>query len=232
MPVRPADKIQLNGQLVWLVGGTGLYIRAFLHGIIEGGAADLALREQLEKEAAEARQAGDAELLHRRLREKDPEAAEKIHPNDERRLIRALELHGRGQGGASALRKEHQFQETPYRSLYVALDPGVALLDERINQRCQHMIDSGLLQELREVYDRGYSADLPALQSIGYRHLAPVAAGSETLRNALAAMQRDTRRFARRQRTWLRAIKEAHWHHPEDESLLERRLKDFLAVAK
>jgi len=179
-----AAQVHGRGAPVLLVGGTGLYIRAFLHGLVsEGGAADPALRARLEAEHARAVAGGDPGRLHRRLGELDPDSAARIHPHDLRRVVRALEIL------------------------------------ERTGR---------LLQEVRDLYDRGYGPELRPLQSIGYRHMAPVAAGSDTLANALRAMQRDTRRFARRQRTWFRGVPEAQWHHPGDLPGVAKAVEEFL----
>lgn len=221
--------IHARGRVALVVGGTGLYIRALLEGLLDQGGADRELREQLEREHAQAVAAGDSERLHRRLIEKDPDAAARIHPNDLRRIIRALELVGRAGVGASALRGAHGFADRPYRVLHLALDPGVEALDARTDARCAEMIERGLLREVRAVLDRGYSPKLHALQAIGYRHVIPVAEGIDTLTNALESMQRDTRRFARRQRTWIRGVREAIVLHPDDEDSLVRCVEGFLS---
>jgi len=96
------------------------------------------------------------------------------------------------------------------------VDPGREALAERIDRRCRAMIDAGLLQEVRRLRERGYGPELRPMQSIGYRHIQPVVDGSDTLINALAAMQADTRRFARRQRTWLRRVEDVHWLDPRN----------------
>jgi tRNA dimethylallyltransferase len=183
--------------------------------VLGGAAPDPELREALEREHAKALEAGDPELLHRRLAEVDAEAAERIHPNDLRRTIRALEIAQQG-GLASDRRRAHGFGDRPYRSLHLALDPGREILNERIERRCSEMIDAGLLQEVRELREQGYGPELASMQSIGYRHMEPVVAGSDTLANALVAMQRDTRRFARRQRTWLRGVPDCIWLDPSE----------------
>jgi tRNA dimethylallyltransferase len=210
-----AARIHDRGKLVVLTGGTGLYIRVFLEGLITDVAPDPELREALEHEHASAVEAGDPECLHRRLEEIDPEAAARIHANDLRRTIRALEI-ARGGSLASDRRRTHGFGDRPYRVLHLALDPGREVLNERIDRRCSEMIDAGLLQEVRDLRERGYGPELPSMQSIGYRHLQPVVAGSDTLANALTAMQRDTRRFARRQRTWLRKVPDCVWLDPSE----------------
>jgi tRNA dimethylallyltransferase len=226
-----AAEIQRRGKLVLLVGGTGLYIRAFLEGLLDAGEADPELRAQLEREHARALEQGDPERLHRRLRELDPAAARSIHPRDLRRTLRALEICLRSGIPASQQRREHGFADRPYRSLHLAIDPGRAALDVRIDAYCREMIERGLLQEVRSLRDRGYGPELRPMGALGYRHMQPVVEGRATLADALASMQRDTRGFARRQRTWLRKVPEALWMHPGDRELILKSVEAFLRDA-
>src|SRR5262245_8985491 len=225
-----AAEIWRRGRLPLLVGGTGLYIRAFLEGLLDGGEADPALREELEREHAQALAQSDPERLHRRLRELDPETARATHPRDLRRTLRGLEICLRSGAPASERRREHGFADRPYRALHLAVDPGRAALDARIDAYCREMIDRGLLQELRSLRDRGYGPELRPMGAIRYRHLQPVVEGRATLADALAEMQRDTRRFARRQRTWLRKVPEALWMHPEDRDQVLKSVEAFLGA--
>lgn len=228
---RVVAEIHARGRLPLLVGGTGLYIRAFLHGLVETGAADPALRERLEREQREAAERGDPERLHRRLAELDPEAADSIHPNDVRRTVRALEILEQSRTAASEVRRAHGFEDRPYRSLHLCVDPGREALAERIDRRCERMIESGLLQEVRALRQRGYAPELRPMQAIGYRHVQPVVDGADTLANALEAMKADTRRFARRQRTWIRKVPDAVWVDPADRAGIEKRVAEFLRAA-
>jgi tRNA dimethylallyltransferase len=223
-----AAEIHGAGKLVMLVGGTGLYIRAFLEGLIATGGADREFRDRLENEHARAVKQGDGLKLYRRLGQQDPRAAAAIHPNDLRRIIRALEIVQSCGREASRVREEHAFQESPYQTLHLALDPGREIVNQRIERRCQAMIDDGLLQEVRRLREMGYGAGLRPMQAIGYRHINPVVDGSDTLSNAVTAMQTDTRRFARRQRTWLRKVAEARWLDPRDGDSIHREVEDFL----
>ena len=118
--------------------------------------------------------------------------------------------------------------DEPYRVLHLALDLPVAELDVRIDERCVRMVEGGLLQEVRSLVERGYGPELRPLQAIGYRHMWPVEQGTDTLANALPAMQRDTRRFARRQRTWLRGVPEAVWMDPRDEDAVIKAVEALL----
>jgi tRNA dimethylallyltransferase len=223
-----AARIHGCGRLVLLTGGTGLYIRSFLEGLVAGGGADPELRAALESEHAQAVAAGHPTRLHEKLAARDPESARSIHPHDLKRIIRALEIAEQGRGSASARRRAHGFAERPYRVLHLALDPGREALDLRIDAYCRHMIDAGLLREVRELLERGYGFDLRPMQAIGYRHMKPVVEASDILANALVAMKHDTRRYARRQRTWLRKVPEALWMHPDQRDAIFEAAEVFL----
>jgi tRNA dimethylallyltransferase len=161
----------------------------------------------------------------------DLDAAERIHPNDLHRIIRALEIVAGTGAPASSLRAAHGFDDRPYRTLHLALDPGRERLNERIDRRCCQMIDAGLLREARALREAGYGPELRPLRAIGYRHMAAVVDGHDTLASALPEMQRDTRRFARRQRTWLRKVEGVLWFDPEDEEEILATVERFLTSA-
>ena len=220
--------LHARGKRVFLTGGTGLYIRAIVEGLLSGAPADPGLREELEAEHDLAFREGDPLRLHRRLAGADPVAAAKIHPNDLRRVIRALEIHAQSGQTASKLREDHGFCERRYRVLHLALDPGRKELAARIDRRCRAMLDDGLLQEVRALRRLGYGPELRPMQSIGYRHMNTVADGHDTLEGALESMQRDTRHFARRQRTWLRKVEDVHWVNPAQDEQLTRLAAEFL----
>ena len=112
------------------------------------------------------------------------------------------------------------------------LDPGRSALDARIDARAAAMIEAGLLQECRALREAGYGPELRPMQAIGYRHLMAVVDGQDTLENALAGMRRDTRHFARRQRTWFRAVPDAVWITPDDPRAIEARVRSFLEAGE
>jgi len=223
-----AAGIHARGRVVLLTGGTGLYIRAFLEGLLAGGEANAELRAELEDEQARAAAASDPERLYRRLLELDEPAAAGIHPRDVRRTLRALEICLRSGAPASECRRAHGFADRPYRTLHLAIDPGRAELDPRIDAYCADMIERGLLQEVRSLRARGFGPQLRPMGALGYRHMQPVLEARATLVSALAEMQRDTRRFARRQRTWLRKVPEALWTHPGDRDSIYALVESFL----
>lgn len=223
-----AAAIHGRGRLVVLVGGTGLYIRAFLDGLIETGEARPGLRARLEAEHERAVAEGDPGRLHRRLSKLDADAADEIHRNDARRTIRALEILEQSGQTASRMREAHAFRDRPFRVLHLSIDPGRERLHARIDARAQAMIDAGLLREVRDLRERGYGPELKPMQAIGYRHIQPVADGSDTLANALEAIRKDTRQFARRQRTWIRAVPEVETFDPDDRAAVFARIERFL----
>jgi tRNA dimethylallyltransferase len=223
-----AAAIAERGRLPLLVGGTGLYIRAFLEGLPAGVGSDEEVRARLEAEQDEALRAGDPGRLHRRLRQLDAEAGERIHPNDLRRTMRALELHALTGRLPSEVRREHA-PDHSHRALYLVLDPGRDALVRRIDLRCEQMIQRGLLQEVRNLREEGYGPELPSMQAIGYRHMEAVVRGEDTLASVLPRMQHDTRQFARRQRTWFRAVKDAEWVHPDRVEEIAGRAKSFVS---
>jgi tRNA dimethylallyltransferase len=223
-----AADIHARGKLVVLTGGTGLYIRAFLEGLAEVGPANPELRKRMEDDHARALAEGDPTRLHRRLAEIDPEAAGRIHPNDLVRTMRALEIAEVSGQTLTTHHRAHSGDAGHFRSLHLAIDPGRDLVRERIDRRCEAMIETGLLQEVRQLRNRGYGPELRPMQAIGYRHINPVVDGRDTLANALTELQRDTRRFARRQRVWLRAVEDVHWMDPGQPDAIDQAVEKFL----
>jgi tRNA dimethylallyltransferase len=207
------EDIQSRNKRAIVCGGTGLYIKALTHGLFVGPSADPGLRRRLSQERA----AGGGQLLHERLARFDSAAARRIHPNDWQRIIRALEVYELTGRSMSAWQKEHAFNETRFDTLKLGLDRDRNELYQLINQRCERMIQEGLIDEVRGLVARGYSLGLKALRSVGYRHAGFFLTGAMTLEAALSLMQRDTRRLAKRQLTWFRGDKEIHWFHPESD---------------
>jgi tRNA dimethylallyltransferase len=224
--------IHARGRVPFVAGGSGLYIRALLEGLSVGVGRSPELRAELEAEDERARAAGDPTRLHRRLAEIDPTTAGALHPNDRVRIVRALELHAATGVAPSLLqRRARERASAGWRVLQLALDPGPEALARRIDRRCEEMIAGGLLQEVRKLRDLGYGPELPSMRAIGYRHMQPVVDGLDTLVNVVEEMKRDTRRFARRQRTWLRGVREVEWLAPEPLEALVQRVKRFLEEA-
>jgi tRNA dimethylallyltransferase len=200
--------IRARGRWPLLVGGTGLYLRALLDGLSPLPPADPALRQQLRAEAA----SGGPESLHRRLAALDPATAARLHPRDLVRLMRALEIALLTGQAPSALRGRRLGpRATPYRALVIGLTMAREGLYARLDARVDRMLADGLLQEVEALLAAGYAPGLPAMQGIGYRHLVPVLEGRVPLPEAVHAMKRDTRRYAKRQWTWFGRDDRVRW---------------------
>ena len=206
------DEIRGRGRAVLVVGGTGLYIKALRYGLFPGPPRDGALRAELEAE-------DDAEpgRLHRRLGELDPPTAARVHPHDRVRLVRALEVQHLTGRALSAWQDEHGFREEAMPMRVIGLRCDRARLRARLAARCQQMVEAGLMEEIRGLWARGYSRDLPILQTIGYRELGAVVAEETSLAEGLAAMTRATTQLAKRQLTWFRADGTVHWFDADTE---------------
>ncbi len=203
--------IQARGKRVLLVGGTGLYLKALRFGLAAAPPADAGLRQSLA--ALETNVPG---ALHSRLTRVDPAAAARLHPHDRVRVIRALEVCELTGRPLSAWQAEHGFRAPQLTCRVVALRSERAALYAQLDARCRRMLEAGLVAEVRELWARGYGAELPPLRSIGYREVGAHLRGECDLDTALRDMQRATRRFAKRQLTWFRADPTVEWMSPDE----------------
>jgi tRNA dimethylallyltransferase len=200
-------EIDARGKLPILVGGTGLYVRAITDSLdFTEASIDRAFREMLQREAEEK----GVESLHARLAQVDPPTARRLHPNDVRRVIRALEVyHLTGKPMSEAY--EEAPEEPKYRMLMIGLTADRAWLYERINQRVDRMIEQGLVDEVKRLLRQGYHKNLTAMQAIGYKEIIDYLEGRMSLEEAIEEVKRGTRRFAKRQLSWFRREKRMHW---------------------
>lgn len=203
MADRAIAEITARSRPVLVVGGTLLYVRALLRGLQRTPAPDPALRAALD--------ALSIEEVRRRLAERDPASADRIHHHDRLRLQRALEITLQSGTPASRLRAEHGFRRPRYPARLLALVPPRATLGSRIADRVDRMLASGLLDETRWLLDRAAGANLAPLRALGYRHAAAHLRGEMSLAEAAARCKRDTRAFARRQLAWLRTEPEVRY---------------------
>jgi tRNA dimethylallyltransferase len=201
------SEIRSRGRLPILAGGTGLYVRAvrMAYQFLEGSEADPELRARLQAEE-ETHGTGH---LHRRLSEIDPAAAAKLHPNDSRRIIRALEVWERT-GTRISETQTAETAELRYDDLFVALNMERERLYDRIDQRVDLMMAEGFLEEVEGLM-AAYPPGLTSLTTLGYRELIQYRRGLSTLDEALHLIKRNTRRFAKRQLTWFRRETDLHW---------------------
>jgi tRNA dimethylallyltransferase len=189
-----------TGSVPIVVGGTGLYIRALMRGLFHGPPADIELRDRLLQQEIQ----GGEGTLYAELVRVDPEAAVKIHPNDLRRTIRALEVYYLRDRAISDFQREHGFNDQPYRFRLLFLTRERSELYPRIEQRVEQMIADGLETEVRALREQGYRPDLPSMQGLGYKHFMDHFSGRTSRDEAIALLKRDTRRYAKRQFTWFR----------------------------
>jgi tRNA dimethylallyltransferase len=210
---------------IFVVGGTGLYLKALTRGLFRGPAGDSKLRLALHKKA----EMRGNEVLYRELQELDPEAASRIHPHDRFRITRALEVYSLGKKPISLFQKEHGFQENHYEVLKVGLQCERDELYRRIECRVDQMIERGWVDEVQTLLNRGYAPGLKSMRSLGYKNIVSYLSGGLTLEQAIILTKRDTRRYAKRQITWFKADPEIIWLPVNQKNLvsIQRAIEDF-----
>ena len=203
------EKIYTRGHIPILVGGTGFYIQALLKEVdFTESHGELPIRKQLEEKAAT--EEGAAEL-YRELSEVDPASAETIHPNNVKRVIRALEYYHETGQKISEHNEEQKQKESPYCSAYFVLNDERSILYDRIDRRVDQMICDGLVDEVFRLKEMGYTRDLVSMQGLGYKEILDHLEGRCSLEEAVYRIKRDTRHFAKRQITWFKREKEVIW---------------------
>ncbi len=215
-----------RGKIPIIVGGTGFYIQALLYDI------DFSRHEEEEeyrKELYELSETKGKEFLHGLLKEVDPEYAESVHYNNVKKVIRALEYHKETGKKMSAHNEEQQKKESPYNFAYFVLNHERSILYDRINKRVDLMMDQGLLEEVRNLVEQGYTRDLISMQGLGYKEFFDYFEGKASLESVVEKIKMETRRFAKRQLTWFRREKEVIWidkgEYTDDSAILEDMMK-------
>jgi tRNA dimethylallyltransferase len=210
------EEILAKGKIPVVEGGTGLYIRALMDGLFSGPGADHTYRKQLKALAGKQ----DNDYLYRELTRVDPISAARLHPKDEIRIIRALEIyHQTGQPASYWHTKPSPASLYEYK-IYGLNCPREQLY-ERINRRVERMFEAGLLEEVKHLLDMGYKKEMNSMQSLGYRHILAYLRGDYDLKQALSLMKRDTRRYAKRQLTWFRRDSRIFWFDLSLETAIE-----------
>ncbi len=200
-------EIHRRGRRVFIVGGTGLYLRALLEGLVDAPAMDDAVRRELEE--LSARIGGERMLAQ--LAAADPATAARLHPNDLVRIVRALEVHRQTGRPVSSYREEHGFGGRYFNALKFGLQVERQELYRRVEARVDRMLAEGFIDEVRRLLHAGYGPGLKAMRAIGYKEIAAFLHGDCPLDEAVRLMKRDTRRYAKRQLTWFRADREIIW---------------------
>ncbi len=223
------EDIYKRGKLPILVGGTGFYIQAVLNGIdFKEAKEDNAYRDSLLIQAAEK----GADYLHDQLKKVDPEAAKAIHPNNVKRVIRALEYHNQTGDLISAHNEEQKQKDSPYNFCYFVLNRDRKVLYDGINKRVDLMVEEGLVDEVKSLLDKGCTGNMVSMQGLGYKEIISYINGSCSLSEAINSIKQETRHFAKRQITWFKREKEVIWVQKEDYQDDEDILKALLSQIK
>ncbi|HTP63961.1 MAG TPA: tRNA (adenosine(37)-N6)-dimethylallyltransferase MiaA [Geobacteraceae bacterium] len=214
-----------RGRTVFIAGGTGLYIKALLQGLVDSPSGAGSVRRELEEKA----RTFGSEALLRELAQVDPVTAGRLHPNDLVRIVRALEVYRLTGRPISRERSEHGFAGDYYRTLKIGLTMERGELYERIDRRVDGMIAAGLEGEVRTLLGRGFSPRLKALRAIGYRQMCAYLSGEYGLDEAIRLIKRDTRHYAKRQLTWFKTDNEIYWvEYSENFASICEHVIDFL----
>jgi tRNA dimethylallyltransferase len=221
--------ISARGHLPIIAGGTGFYLRALLDGLFEGPSRDQPLRDRLA--ARETRRRGS---LHRLLTRFDSQAAAKIHPHDVPKVTRALEVCLLSRRPVTELYRQGRDRLRGYRALKLGLLPDREALNQRLDERCRAMFQGGLEDEVRRILAMGFPSVKP-FEALGYKQALQSIRGELTPREALFYAQRNTRRYAKRQITWLRKETGIEWlrgfgESPEIRDFAIRRVQEFLTA--
>lgn len=208
MASKAAKEIQDKGKIPILVGGTGFYIQSILYDI------DFTLAEDLSdyrKELSLIAQNKGNEYLHRMLEEADPVSANKIHANDTKRVIRALEYYKQTGECISSHNEEEGAKESPYNYCYFVLTDDRKVIYDRINIRVDKMIEKGLVEEVMALKNQGLNCDYVSMKGLGYKEILDYLDGRITLDEAIYIIKRDSRHFAKRQLTWFKRERDVIW---------------------
>lgn len=200
------QEINKKGKNVLITGGTGLYLNSLIYNMdFAKSNANNEIREKLEQELAE----NDIDYMHEKLRGLDEEAANRIHKNNTKRVIRAIEVCMSGQK-MNDFSKDLRYNEK-YKPIIIVLNRDREVLYQRINKRVDIMLENGLLDEVKELLKMGYTKDMISMQGIGYKEMIKYLDGEYTYDEAIEIIKRDSRRYAKRQLTWFKRYQDAKW---------------------
>jgi tRNA dimethylallyltransferase len=222
-----ADFGQLS-KIPLVVGGTGLYIKALTRGLFKGPGPNIQIRQHLKQKVREK----GLSHLYLELQEIDPQAAQKIHPHDEQRIIRALEVYYQAGIPISILQRNKTSSPLPSPILILGLKREMNDLYQKIEARIDRMFQEGLVEEVENLLAQNYSEDLNALNAIGYRDVIAYLRGKQTLETTKYLFKRDTRRLAKRQMTWFRKEEQVRWYDLTGSNMKDMKYKEVLAKIK
>jgi tRNA dimethylallyltransferase len=201
------ERLYRDCRLPLVVGGTGLYVRTLLKGLCDAPQADPIMREALRQEAEDQ----GYDRLYARLVDVDPVIAARLHPRDESKVIRALEVYQLSGRRMSEFQQEHGFAERPFAALMIGLNRDRDVLYRRIEGRIDWQLAHGLIEETKQLLAQGYQRDSAAMKGLGYRQVAEHLAGEYDAAEMVRRFKRDTRHFSKRQMTWFRKEPGIQW---------------------
>lgn len=216
-------EIYSRGKIPFLVGGTGLYIRAVIRDISFPPKVDEIYRKIIKERIIRE----GLESVYKELCKVDPMTASKLSPNDEIRITRALEVYYATGKPISFYRRGIDLDYPEYEVTYLVLNPPRDILYKRIEERVDKMIQLGLIDETKRLLDMGYSAELPSLQTLGYREIIKYLKGMYSLESAIEEIKKETRRYAKRQLTWFRNEKKTRLITPEEAEDVFREISRY-----
>jgi tRNA dimethylallyltransferase len=215
------EDIKRRNVPVIAVGGTALYIKALLYGLFEGPAADFSIRAELQSQA----QDGGLEKLYLQLVKADPAAADRIHPNDSKRIIRALEVYKITGKPISCFQQQFKAEKTLHDWTIIGLNRQKTDVSHRINKRTKNIIEAGFADEVRALLAEEKPLSQQARGAIGYAEMIDYLAGKITLEEATELIKKNTRRLAKNQRTWFKTFRNVNWLDIEPQEPTEKILE-------
>ena len=219
LAVKAIKDIHQGGKIPLFTGGTGLYLNVLLEGIFADAGKDEALRRELYNQA----EISGSAYLHRKLQEVDPESALRIHPNDAKRIIRALEVHKLTGKPISELRKKRKGLSAKYEVIVFGLNKKREDLYKDIDRRVDEMFERGLVNEVKKLLTGNLS--LTCRQAIGIREIRDYLEGKHDLEQAKDLLKKNTRNYAKRQLTWFRKDKRIIWLDADNQRIINRMVK-------
>lgn len=219
------DELLLDNKIPVIVGGSGLYVNSLIYDLDFGNAkSDTKLREYYTYYYNEHGE----DALYDKLLRIDPEAAEKIHKNNVKRVIRALEVYDLTGIKFSELNTDIRKESNKYNCILIGLSMERKLLYERINQRVDEMLSNGLIEEVKSLIDKGYDKNLVSMMGIGYKEIIDYLEGNMDLEETVNILKRNTRRFAKRQFTWFLKDENVKWFSMDNLEEVDNTIKDIL----
>lgn len=216
--VEAIAQIHARQKVPVMVGGTGLYVRSVTHGYLFSQAPQ---DQQVRQKWRQFLQDHSPQALHDQLAQRDPETAQRLHPNDTKRIIRALEVYELTGVPFSQWQRQQTHQQPWYNVLTIGLWMERSLLYERINRRVDAMLEQGLVEEVAGLLAQGYDESLPSMQGLGYKEIIAYLKGRWTLEEAVTELKKRTRRFAKRQYTWFQRQHDVHWFQVGEKGWVE-----------